>query len=137
MKPDDKTIADDVVLLRVLVGKDWHTPTPTGRRASSFAFVDTITGETSCYQDTRERRAALAAQYPGYPVAQFTAGQARAANLLVASDPDGDPHGSPEHKVLSFVGSKTAYQKACRALAISSTFIPDDEVATDPDTLDQ
>jgi hypothetical protein len=90
--------------------------------------MDTLTGETSCYQDTRERRVSLVARYPGCPVAQFTVGQARAANLLVASDPDSDPDGSPEHKVLSFVGSKTAYQKACKAIAVASTFIASDEV---------
>jgi hypothetical protein len=70
----------------------------------------------------------IIARYPGCPLAQFTAGQARAANLLVAPDPDGDPDGSHEHKVLSFVGSKTAYQKACRALAISSTYIAADQI---------
>lgn len=124
MKPDDATIADDAVLLRVLVSDSWHTATATGRRASSFTFMDTRSGETSCYIDTPERRATIAARYPGCPVAQFTARQVRMAGLLVASDPDGDPDRSPEHKVLSFVGSKSAYQKACRALALASTFIP-------------
>lgn len=129
MKPDDPAIADDAVLLRVLVSDDWHTATPTGRRASSFAFMDARSGETSCYIDTPERRATIAKRYPGCPVAQFTARQARASGLLVASDPAGDPDRSPEHKVLSFVGSKSAYQRACKTLALSSTFIPAVEVS--------
>jgi hypothetical protein len=128
VKPDDRTIPDDVVLLRVLVRVDWHTATPNGRRASSFAFMDTRSGETSCYEDTPERRAIIAARYPECPIAQFTTGQARGANFLVASDPEGDPDGSPDHMVLSFVGSKSAYQRACKALAIASNFIPQDEV---------
>lgn len=131
MKPDDQTISDDTVLLRVLVRDNWHTSTPTGRRASSFAFADTLSGETSCYQDTPERRAIIAARYPGCPVARFTAAQARAANLFVASDPEGDPDKSPEHKVLSFEGSKTSYGKACKAVAVSSTFISSEELLTD------
>jgi hypothetical protein len=128
VKPDDQTIPDEVVLLRVLVRDNWHTSTPTGRRASSLAFMDTNTGETSCYEDNPERRATIAARYPGCPVAQFTAAHARAAKLFVAPDPDGDPDRNPEHKVLSFEGSGSAYQKACRTLAMSSTFISSEEL---------
>jgi hypothetical protein len=91
--------------------------------------MDARSGETSCYIDTPERRAIIAVRYPGCPVAQFTARQARMAGLLVASDPEGDPDKSPEHKVLSFVGSKSAHQKACRTLALSSTFVPAVEVS--------
>lgn len=127
MRFDDPNIGNDAFFLRVLVGKDWWKNEGQVTRATSFAFMDQLTFETSCYLDTPGRRERIAERYPGLPVARFTAGDARKAGFRVTPDPEGDvPDQSPEHHVLTYADSvnRTKYQKVAKPLAKASEFIP-------------
>lgn len=131
MRPDDPNIDNDTPLLRVLVGEGWWKIDGEAKRATSFAFMDQITYETSCYLDTPSRRQIIAHRYPGLPVARFTAGDARRAGFNLTRDPEGDiPDKSPEHHVLTHPESndRKKYQKSARPLAKASQFIPPEQL---------
>ena len=128
MRPDDSTIEDGTHLLRALPFEGWWTLQGDRSRPSSLAFYDGYSGETSCHIDTPDRRARYAAQYSDKPAARFTARQARECGFNVTSDPEGDPDGDAEHKVLTFgedaFASKNKYHRACKQLALLAELLP-------------
>lgn len=130
MRLDDLSIHGDLHLLRALPVDDWWTVEANGPRASSLAFYDGHTQETSCHFDSPERRAVYAARYPGRPAARFAVAQARECGFNVTPDPDGD---DLDHVVLTLKAapvSRKVYQRACKQLALLSTFIPGSELAS-------
>ena len=125
-KPDDSSIPDSTKLLRALPYEGWWTEVESGPRASSIAFVDRRTGETSCFFATTEGRVEIERQFGRCRLATFTAGEARAQGFNVARDPGVPPDGSPHHVVLSFAdqtSSMSKYQRACKQLAIKSEIL--------------
>jgi hypothetical protein len=126
-RPDDESIADSANLLRALRVQGWWMVESDGHlRATSLAFVDGHTGETSCHFDTLSARMLTAKRFPGCPVARFSAGQARRHGFNVTRDPEGDPEGTLYHVVLTFVqegARRKIYQGACKKLALDSEVI--------------
>ena len=101
-----------------------------GPRATSLAFYDGHTGETSCHIDSPQRRAIYALRYPQRPAARFTVNQARECGFNVTPDPDGEDE---DHIVLTLKIDSTrkkVYQRACKSLALISTFVPASELSS-------
>jgi hypothetical protein len=126
-RPDDESIADSTLLLRVLRVQGWWMVESDGHlRATSLAFVDGYTGETSCHFDTLSARILTTRRFPRCPVARFKAGQARSHGFNVTRDPEGDPEGAIDHVVLTFAeegARRKVYQGACKKLALDSEVI--------------
>jgi hypothetical protein len=125
-KPDDSSIQDSAVLLRALPYVGWWTESEDGLRASSIAFMDRRTGETSCFFATGEGKAEIERQFGRCRIASFTARDARLQGFNVTRDPGVPPEGSPDHVVLTFAdqtASMNKYQKACKQLAIKSEIL--------------
>ena len=96
-------------------------------RATSLAFFDGNTGETSCYLDSESGRALFVRRFPQCPAARFKAELASACGFHLTRDPEGDPEGSSDHVVLTFAqedARRKVYQGACRALAIQCEVVP-------------
>ena len=125
-KPDDNSIPDTARLLKALPFEGWWLDSGSGVRATSLAFVDRRSGETSCYCDNPAGRAAVEGQFGDCRRARFTAGQARAQGFNVTRDPAGDPAGLEDHVVLTYGAegvSASKYQKACKQLALQCEII--------------
>lgn len=77
---DDRGIADDVVLVRVLRYASWAHPKEQPTRPSSIAFFDS-NGENSCFIAGEADFGRLAERFPEQRYGAVTAGAARAACL--------------------------------------------------------
>jgi hypothetical protein len=120
-RPDDESISADTNLLRALRCKGWSMPENERVRATSLAFYDGYTGETSCHLDSHSGRALFVRRFPQCSAARFTAGQARDCGFQVTRDPEGDPENSADHVVLTLAergARRKVYQKACKELAV-------------------
>jgi hypothetical protein len=121
VRPDDETITAETSLLRSLRCQGWWIWENDRLRATSLAFFDGNSGETSCYLDTAASRALLTSRFPKCPAARFTGEQARGCGFNLTRDPDEDPDNSPDHVVLTFAqpeARRKVYQGACKKLAV-------------------
>jgi hypothetical protein len=115
---DDQSIADDVVLVRVLRYASWAHPKEQPTRPSSVAFFDS-NGENSCFVAAEADFARMKERFPGQRYGQVTAGAARAAGFCVWRDEEG-AEGLPGHVIVGFEVAETTlgrYRKAAEHLA--------------------
>ena len=120
-KADDESIPGDTFLLRALRCHGWWIVENDRVRATSLAFLDSFSGETSCHFDKEPSRFVLAGRFSNCPIARFTAGQARSCGFHLTRDPEGDPSNSANHVVLTFAeegARRKIYQGACKKLAL-------------------
>ena len=118
---DDRSIADDVVLVRVLRYASWAHPKEQPTRPSSVAFFDS-NGENSCFIAAEADFARLAERFPDQRYGAVTAGAARAAGFSVWRDEKGD--GLPGRVIVGFelTGTNLArYRKAAEQLSKTGT----------------
>jgi hypothetical protein len=119
---DDRSIADDVVLVRVLRYTSWAHPKEQPTRPSSVAFFDS-NGENSCFIATEADFSRLAEKFPAQKYGAVTAGAARIAGYSVWRDEEG-AEGLPGHVIVGFELTETnlaRYRKAAERLAKTGT----------------
>src|SRR6266851_1053418 len=119
---DDRSIADDVVLVRVLRYASWAYPEEQPIRPSSVAFFDS-NGENSCFIAAESDFTRLAERFPDQKYGAITVGSARAAGFLVWRDDEG-AQDLPGHVIVGFKLTDTnlpAYRKAAGRLTKSGT----------------
>ena len=119
---DDGSIADDVVLVRVLRYASWAYPKEAPIRPSSVAFFDS-NGENSCFIAREADFAQLAQRFPAVRYGAITAGAARAAGFSVCRDEEG-AEGLSGHVIVAFEVTETnlgKYRKAAERLAKSGS----------------
>lgn len=119
---DDRSIADDVVLVRVLRYASWAHPKEQPTRPSSVSFFDS-NGENSCFIAAEADFARLAERFPDQRYGAVTAGAARAAGYLIWRDEEG-AGGLPGHVIVGFELTETnlsKYRKAAGLLAKTGT----------------
>ena len=123
---DDRSIADDVVLVRVLRYASWAHPKEQPTRPSSIAFFDS-NGENSCFIAAEANFARLAERFPERRYGAVTAGSARAAGFSVSRDEEG-ADGLPGHVIVGFEVTETnlaRYRKAAERLSKTGTmYVP-------------
>jgi len=115
---DDRSIADEVVLVRVLRYASWAYPKEQPTRPSSVAFFDS-NGENSCFIAAEADFTRLAERFPGQNYGAVTAGEARSAGFSVWRDEEG-ANGLPGHVLVGFELTETnltRYRKAAERLA--------------------
>ncbi len=119
---DDRSIADDVVLVRILRYASWAYPKEQPTRPSSIAFFDS-NGEKSCFVAAEADFARLAERFPDQRYGAITAGAARTAGFSVRRDEEG-AEGLPGHVIVGFELTETnlaKYRKAAERLAKAGT----------------
>jgi hypothetical protein len=119
---DDRSISDDVVLVRVLRYASWAHPKEQPTRPSSIAFFDS-NGENSCFIAAGADFARMAERFPDQRYGAVTAGAARAAGFSVWRDDEGG-EGLPGHVIVGFelTGTNLArYRKAAEQLSKTGT----------------
>jgi hypothetical protein len=119
---DDRSIADDVVLVRVLRYASWAHPKEQPTRPSSIAFLDS-NGENSCFIAAEADFARLAERFPEQRYGAVTAGAARAAGFSVSRDENG-ADGLPGHVIVGFEVTDTnlgRYRKGAERLSKAGT----------------
>jgi|SRR5882724_5652355 len=119
---DDLSIADDLVLVRVLRYPSWAYPKEQPTRPSSVAFLDS-NGENSCFIATEADFGQLSERFPNQRYGAVTAGAARAAGFSIWRDEEGGD-GLPGHVIVGFEVTDTnggKYRKATERLAKSGT----------------
>ena len=124
---NDASIADDVVLVRVLRYASWAYPKEQPTRPSSVAFFDS-NGENSCFIANEAEFSKLADRFPGVRYGAVTAGQARVAGYYVSRDEEG-AEGLTGHVIVGFdipeVNGLAKYRKAAERLAkAGSIYVP-------------
>jgi hypothetical protein len=124
---DDPSIADDVMLVRVLRYASWAYPKEQPTRPASVAFFDS-NGENSCFIVNEAEFDKLAEKFPDVKYGAVAAGQARAAGFYVSRDDDG-ADGLAGHVILGFnmpdINGLAKYRKAAERLAKGgSIYVP-------------
>jgi hypothetical protein len=123
---DDRSIADDVVLVRVLRYASWAYPKGQPTRPSSVAFFDS-NGENSCFIAAEADFIRLAERFPEQRYGAVTAGAARNAGFSIWRDEEGAA-GLPGHVIVGFELTETnlaKYRKAAEKLTKTGTmYIP-------------
>jgi hypothetical protein len=133
-RADDESITGETYLLRALRCSGWWTIENERVRASSLAFFDGYSGETSCHFDTQTSRAMSISRFPNCPVARFTAAQARDCGFILTRDPEGDPENPVDHVLLILAQAdarRKVYQGACKRLAMQSEVLSSANLASD------
>jgi hypothetical protein len=119
---DDRGIADDVVLVRVLRLADWAYPKEQPIRPSSIAFFDS-NGENSCFIASEADFTRLSERFPEQMYGAVTAAAARAAGYIVSRDEEG-ADGLPGHVIVGYELTETnlaKYRKAAQQLSKTGT----------------
>jgi hypothetical protein len=119
---DDRGIADDVVLVRVLRYAFWAYPKDQPTRPSSIAFFDS-NGENSCFIASEADFARLAERFPEQRYGAVTAAAARAAGFIVWRDEEG-ADGLPGHVIVGYQlteANLARYRKAAEQLSKTGT----------------
>jgi hypothetical protein len=119
---DDRGIADNVVLVRVLRYASWAHPREQPTRPSSVAFFDS-NGENSCFIAAEADFIRLAERFADTRYGAVTAGAARAAGYSVWRDDDG-ADGLPGHVIVGFEVTENnlgRYRKAAERLSKAGT----------------
>jgi hypothetical protein len=115
---DDRSIGDDIELVRVLRYPSWAYPKDQPTRPSSVAFFDS-NGENSCFVVAEADFAELAKRFPGRRYGGVTAGNARTAGFVVWRDDEG-AEGLPGHVIVGYSAWETnlpQYRKAAERLS--------------------
>jgi hypothetical protein len=119
---DDRSIADDAVLVRVLRYTSWAYPKEQPTRPSSVAFFDS-NGENSCFIAAEADFTRLAERFPDQKYGAVTAGAARSAGFSIWRDEEG-AEGLPGHVIVGFELTETnlaRYRKAAERLTKTGT----------------
>lgn len=121
-RENDLRIGDDTVLWRAISPPQVCRDDEGKERAESWAFLSDD-NEVSAWvaQETDIRQ--LGARFPGFRIAEFTAGQARECRNVIARDP---VEGDSSHVVVCPLTGKSSSQirKDARRLAEKARLLP-------------